>query len=134
MRRHTLEPRPDWQRRVEEVGLTFHTANGVAYWDESACYELTAAQVDELEAATNTLHEQCLAAVEHVIDNRLYGRLAIPPRAVPLIERSWEEEPPSIYGRFDFSYGGEGPPKLLEYNADTPTSLLEASVAQWHWL
>ena len=26
-----------------------------------------------------------------------------------------------------------GPPKLLEYNADTPTSLLEAAVIQWHW-
>jgi glutathionylspermidine synthase len=23
---------------------------------------------------------------------------------------------------------------MLEYNADTPTSLIEASVAQWHWL
>ena len=134
MWRHTLEPREAWQRRVEEVGLAFHTANGVAYWDESAFYELTAAQVDELEAATNALHEQCLEAVQHVIDRKLYGRLAIPPRAVPLIERSWDEEPPSIYGRFDFSYGGEGPPKLLEYNADTPTSLLEASVAQWQWL
>ena len=26
------------------------------------------------------------------------------------------------------------PPKLLEYNADTPTSLLEAAVIQWTWL
>jgi glutathionylspermidine synthase len=26
------------------------------------------------------------------------------------------------------------PPKLLEYNADTPTSLLEAAVVQWYWL
>jgi glutathionylspermidine synthase len=76
----------------------------------------------------------CLEAVQHVIDHRLYDRLAIPPAAVPLIERAWEQEPPSIYGRFDFSYGGEGPPRLLEYNADTPTSLLEVAVAQWFWL
>src|SRR4029077_16603791 len=26
------------------------------------------------------------------------------------------------------------PPKLLEYNADTPTALLEAAVVQWYWL
>jgi glutathionylspermidine synthase len=26
------------------------------------------------------------------------------------------------------------PPKLLEYNADTPTSLLEGAVVQWYWL
>src|SRR5207253_2980546 len=29
---------------------------------------------------------------------------------------------------------GQGDPKLLEYNADTPTALLEASVVQWQWL
>lgn len=28
---------------------------------------------------------------------------------------------------------GETPPKLLEYNADTPTSLFEASIVQWNW-
>jgi glutathionylspermidine synthase len=30
-------------------------------------------------------------------------------------------------------YSGSGPAKLLEYNANTPTSLLEASVIQWYW-
>jgi glutathionylspermidine synthase len=35
---------------------------------------------------------------------------------------------------FDLAYDGSGPPKLLEYNADTPTALVEASVAQWFWL
>jgi glutathionylspermidine synthase len=64
----------------------------------------------------------------------LYNCLGIPPGAVPLIERSWEAEPPSLYGRFDLAYDGDNPPKLLEYNADTPTSLLEAAVVQWYWL
>ena len=41
---------------------------------------------------------------------------------------------PSIYGRFDLRYAGAGStPKLLEYNAQTPTSLVEAAVIQWHW-
>jgi glutathionylspermidine synthase len=53
---------------------------------------------------------------------------------VPLIERSWEKDEPSIYGRFDLAYDGHSPPKMLEYNADTPTALLEASVIQWFWL
>lgn len=54
----------------------------------------------------------------------------------PAIERTWEEDSPSLYGRFDLSYDGEKctPAKLLEYNADTPTALLEAAVIQWHWL
>jgi glutathionylspermidine synthase len=34
----------------------------------------------------------------------------------------------------DLSWDGSGDPRLLEYNADTPTALLEASVIQWYWL
>jgi glutathionylspermidine synthase len=30
-------------------------------------------------------------------------------------------------------YDGCSPPKLLEYNANTPTSLLESAVIQWYW-
>jgi glutathionylspermidine synthase len=107
------------------------------YWDESACYEFTAAEVDTLEAAANAMQEMCLAAAQHVIDHRRYAELAIPAAAVPVIEAAWNAEPPALYGRFDFSWAGaqsSAPPKLLEYNADTPTSLLEAAVVQWHWL
>jgi glutathionylspermidine synthase len=39
-----------------------------------------------------------------------------------------------VYGRFDLRYDGTGPAKMLEYNADTPTSLVESSVVQWFWL
>ena len=35
--------------------------------------------------------------------------------------------------RFDFILAKDGTPKILEFNADTPTSLLEASVIQWQW-
>jgi glutathionylspermidine synthase len=42
---------------------------------------------------------------------------------------------PSVYGRFDLWYAGAGStPKLLEFNAQTPTSLVEAAVIQWHWM
>ena len=50
-----------------------------------------------------------------------------------MIKQAWEDEPPALYGRFDLAYDGEQL-KLLEYNADTPTALLEAAVAQWYWL
>ena len=75
-----------------------------------------------------------MEAAEAVIRDKRYAELAIPPRAVPLIEQSWEADAPSLYGRFDFSYDGTGEPRMLEYNADTPTSLVEAAVAQWFWL
>lgn len=133
MRRISCNPRPDWQKKVESAGLTWHSL-AEPYWNESAYYEFSPAEVDTLEAATNELEKMTLAAAQHVIDNRLYSRMGIPEQAIPLIESSWEAEPPSLYGRFDLSYDGKHPPKLLEYNADTPTSLLEAAVIQWYWL
>src|SRR3954465_339292 len=132
MRRIANAPRTEWQKKVESVGLTWHSLEQ-PYWNESAFYEFTAKQVDALEAATNELEKMTLAAAQHIIDNKLYGRMGIPETAVPLIEASWEAEPPSLYGRFDLAYDGVNPPKLLEYNADTPTSLVEAAVAQWVW-
>jgi glutathionylspermidine synthase len=133
MERRESVPRPGWQARVEKLGLTFHTP-GVPYWDESAFYAFTAAEVDGLDRATAELHARCLDAVQHVIDARRWDDLRIPADAIALVERSWEEELPSIYGRFDLAVDPGGTPKLLEYNADTPTSLLEAAVVQWQWL
>jgi glutathionylspermidine synthase len=133
MKRITISTRADWTARVESVGLAFHSGQ-TPYWNESACYELTMDQAELIEAATNELHGLCLEAVQHVIDEERYTELAIPAHAVPLIRDSWINDHPSIYGRFDLSYDGKGPPKMLEYNADTPTSLLEAAVVQWHWL
>jgi glutathionylspermidine synthase len=127
-------PRTDWQKKVETTGLTWHTSEHHAYWNESAFYEFTAKEVDLLASATNELEEMTRQAAQHVIDNRLYSKMGIPELAVSLIELSWEAEPPSLYGRFDLMYDGCHPPKLLEYNADTPTALLEAAVVQWYWL
>jgi glutathionylspermidine synthase len=133
VRRVESEPRRGWQAKVEELGLTFHTP-GDPYWYESAHYVLSADEVDTLERATNRLHEMCIAAAGHVIEKKRFDDLGIPPFARDLIVRSWEADTPSIYGRFDLAYDGEGPPKLLEYNADTPTALYEAAVVQWKWL
>ena len=134
MKRHISDARPDWQAKVEKVGLTYHTPGGQTYWDESACYQLTAREVDELEKAANDLHMMCIEAAEVVIQQNLFSKLGIPDAAVPWIKKSWDRDDFSLYGRFDFAYDGTRPPKMLEYNADTPTALVEAAVAQWYWL
>jgi glutathionylspermidine synthase len=138
MQRIPVTPRDNWQQKVESVGLTFHTLeNGTPYWDESAAYQFTAAEIDTLEAAGNKLQEMCLAAAQHIIDKKRYAELDIPDFAIEAIEWAWNNEPPALYGRFDLAWAGAqsgSAPKLLEYNADTPTSLLEAAVVQWHWL
>ena len=134
MQRLVITPRDNWQERVEEVGMTYHTMDDETYWDESACYRFSSAEIDTLDLATAELHRLCIEAAEHVIEEELFERLRIPGESVPAIVRSWEMDEPSLYGRFDLAYDGSGAPKLLEYNADTPTALLEASVVQWFWL
>jgi glutathionylspermidine synthase len=133
VRRERIAPRGDWQRKVEDLGFMYHSIDGV-YWDEGACYRFTADEVDTLEAATGELHERCLEAVERIVEKRDFERFRIPPEFHKLVESSWKDEEPSLYGRFDLSWDGSGEPKMLEYNADTPTALLEASVVQWYWL
>ena len=134
MQRLSIEPRPDWQATVESQGLTYHTVDGEPVWNESACYQFSADEIDQLEAAANELHRMCLEAVEHVIADDLLGLVGIPGPFQALIKDSWRRKDPSVYGRFDLLYDGTGAPKLLEYNADTPTALLEAAVVQWYWM
>ena len=133
VQRLQVTPRADWRQKFEALGFSFHSADG-GYWDESACYCFSADEIDTLEAAAEELHRMALAAVKHVIETKRYADLHIAPAQAALIEQSWRANAPSLYGRFDLAYDGSSAPKLLEYNADTPTSLLEAAVAQWHWL
>ncbi|MBP7133899.1 glutathionylspermidine synthase family protein [Patescibacteria group bacterium] len=131
MKRQALEERPDWRKRVVAKGMLYYADGNVPYWRDDAIYTFTAAQIDEIEAATNAIQDMYLKAVEHVLTNGRLRELGIPERMIPLILKSWDEEHPAIYDRFDLCYDGKHPPKLLENNADTPTSLLEAAVIQW---
>ena len=133
MQRENRVPRIDWPQKVEELGFYFHSIDGV-YWDERACYRFTAAEIDTLEAATAELQARALEAVGRVIAKRDYQRFRIPGPFAALIEQSWADGEKSLYGRFDLAWNGHEEPKMLEYNADTPTALLEASVIQWYWL
>jgi glutathionylspermidine synthase len=134
MKRINITPRKNWKESVEKIGFTYHSL-GNSYWTETSAYEFNMETILFIEKATNEIYKMSLEAVQHVIDNKLYDRLKIPSRVIPLIERSWNFEEPSIYGRFDFSYNPANKSlKLLEFNADTPTSLFEGSVVQWYWL
>lgn len=133
MERHTIPPRDNWRAKVESQGLEFHTIQGSLYWDESAYYSFTAADVDEIQDATEELYTLCMEAVEHVIEDDLLDLFEIPAAFHDWVRESWRKREPELYGRFDLVYDGKRPPALLEFNADTPTALLEASVIQWFW-
>jgi len=133
MERLRVTPRDNWREDCEAVGFNYHSMDGV-YWDEAHCYRFNSDEIDELEAATLALHELALVAVEHIVASDRFQQLAIPPAFANYVRASWRAAEPALIGRFDLAYDGLHPPKLLEYNADTPTALLEASVVQWRWL
>jgi glutathionylspermidine synthase len=139
VRREDCPPRPDWDATVRAQGLVYIDTElpdgGVmSYWDETACYALDLAEVLRLEEATEELHRMSVAAAEHVVARDRFADFGIPPWAAEAVRRSLRERPPTLYGRFDLWYDGSWPPKLLEYNADTPTALVEAAITQWYWL
>lgn len=127
MERVSIVERPDWRDKATEYGFNFHTMYGEPYWCEDAYYKLTLAQVEKLEEVTAELHQMCLKVVERVIaSDELMTKFRIPKHTglcppVPLTQQ------PSLYSRLDLAWDGTGEPKLLENNADTPTSLYEAA-------
>jgi glutathionylspermidine synthase len=133
MQRELITPRANWREDCEEIGFTYHSVDGT-YWDESRCYRFSADEIDTLESAARELHARCLDAAAYIVERERYDALAIPAAWRERVATSWTQRAYSLFGRFDLAYDGNGPPKLLEYNADTPTALLEASVAQWRWL
>ena len=134
MKRISISPRYNWKDTAEKQGLIYSTLDdGSPYWDESAYYEFSSKEIDEIERVTYVLHQLYLDAAQHIIDNNLFDKLKIKEPIIQLIKDAWEKEAPALYGRFDLGYDGKNI-KLLEYNADTPTSLIEASIIQWYWL
>ena len=136
MERLRFDPRPDWEATAERLGFTWRHINGEIYWDETAAYAFSMEEVEDgIEAPTAELHGLCLELVKEAVQSeRLMEQLDIPEPMRDYVADSWKRGDPSLYGRFDFAYDGTGPAKLYEYNADTPTALVEASVVQWHWL
>lgn len=134
MERISIQPRNNWQKTVEAQGFGFHSTN-VPYWDESAYYKFEMNHILEIEKATAILWDMCIAAVQFVIDHPQIAteQFGIPEFMIPLIEKTWNEDAPSIYARFDLVVK-DGEIKMLECNADTPTSLFEAGIVQWFWL
>lgn len=138
MQRLSFRERPGWQDRLEAVGFTWHTGSREApfpYWEEDAAYAFSPAEIEVLERRSGELVALALDATAHAIETRRLAELGIPEFLHQAVQASWDRDDPSIYLRLDLAYVGERQePQLLEINAQTPTSLLEAAVCQWQWM
>lgn len=103
MERRLTTPRDHWEHKIAEVGLIFNESSDDPYWQEGAYYEFSAGEIDDLEEATNTLHDLCLRAAAHIIEQDRLPELAIPAPAAAVIKESWRRERTfSLYGPWEW--------------------------------
>jgi glutathionylspermidine synthase len=136
VRRVAIAERRDWRDTATTLGFRFHTIDGDPYWDETAYYAFTLAQIeDDIEEPSAELHGMAMSLVDEIVGNEsMLRQLAIPEPYWEWIAASWRAREPHLYGRMDLAYDGRSPAKLYELNYDTPTALYEAAFFQWVWL
>ncbi|WP_108787072.1 glutathionylspermidine synthase family protein [Erythrobacter sp. Alg231-14] len=142
MERVALPERPNWREKAAEAGFGFHEMYGEPYWLDDAAYVFSLDEIErDIETPAETLHAMCLDIMPDIVaSEEMLTKLAIPAEHHDCVRDSWNDGDRHIYGRFDFAYTGDGHSgdggvaKLLEYNADTPTSIFEGAWFQHNWM
>jgi len=120
-------------RTLEQFGFGWHTDSDQSKYIADELVVVSDREAEAYYEAVNKLYDMYAAAAQHVIDNNLFFDLGIPFNLIDVIKKSWENDVHwHLYGRFDLAGGIDGAPiKLIEFNADTPTSLFETAILQW---
>lgn len=133
---HVEKIKPLTKEFLESIGFYWHTDNDNTSYVADELVLVSNTEVEAYYEAANELYDMFAEAGQYVIDNNLFHELNIPFNLVELIKNSWENDVHwHLYGRFDFAGGIDDKPiKLIEFNADTPTSLYETAIIQWAML
>jgi len=123
---------PD-NKYLEQIGFYWHTDPDQTPYVASEIVEISTDEADAYYEAANELYDMFAEAGDYVIENELFHEIGIPFNLIDAVKMSWDNDVHwHLYGRFDFAGGIDGKPiKLIEFNADTPTSLFETSILQW---
>lgn len=118
---------------LEELGFTWHTDEDGSKYINDALVVISQDEAEAYYEAVNTIYDMYVEGASHVIENELFFDLGIPFNLIEAIKKSWENDVHwHLYGRFDLSGGVDNQPiKLIEFNADTPTGLIETALLQW---
>lgn len=121
---------------LESIGFSWHTDEDDTSYIADEIVQISEEEAQNYYDAANELYDMFAQAGDYVIENNLFHELNIPFNLVELIKKSWEDDVHwHIYSRFDLAGGIDGKPiKLIEFNADTPTSLFETAIIQWAML
>lgn len=121
----------DVETAVRGLGWEWCVEDGCANYVPGEAVVLTEREADALLDAADTLYDMLVQAVPDGLPDAFLNVLGIPENLWPLVRQSWNDERHwHLYGRFDLAQTPEGP-KLLEFNADTATSIPETAVVQW---
>jgi glutathionylspermidine synthase len=139
MLRKNFKKRDDYHEQLDQIGFQYHrvpSGDNEEYWTEGVAYEFTLREIEEIEAVSEELHDMCMETAGAIVESGDYpDAFHLSEDAKALVEHSWKNGDFYVYGRFDLLIEpASGAIKMYEYNADTPTALLEAAVAQWKWL
>ncbi|EAH6868545.1 glutathionylspermidine synthase family protein [Campylobacter lari] len=128
-----LKVNPLEKSYLDQIGFSWHTDNDGSDYLDSNLVCVKESEANAYYEAVNELYDMFVAAAQEVIDNDRFDELGIPFNLVDAIKMSWENDVHwHLYGRFDLAGGLDGKPiKLIEFNADTPTSLFESAILQW---
>lgn len=119
----------------DDSALTWGTCEADEYWNEKGKIDLSQKAEEQLMEASFELHNMALEAVDKIVnDDTLMTLFYINKDLWPAIRESWKIGRVDFQGRFDLAFDGKNPPKLIEYNADTPSLQLESSVLSDDWL
>ncbi len=123
MKRISIQPRQNWEEKIQDVGFLYYKD----YYNEQNAYTFSLDEINKIEKATNEIFDLCIRTVDFIVEENLLQDFKIPSQYHEIIKKSWKEDHISFYGRFDLGYNSNTQEiKLLEFNADTPTSLVEA--------
>ncbi|MBB6612393.1 glutathionylspermidine synthase family protein [Pontibacter sp. Tf4] len=130
--RMRLEPHTgDVETAVRGLGWDWCVEDGCANYVPGEAVVLNETDADALLEAADTLYDMMLQAVPDDLPDAFLNVLGIPQNLWQLVRQSWNDDRHwHLYGRFDLAQTPEGP-KLLEFNADTATSIPETAVVQW---
>jgi glutathionylspermidine synthase len=132
----SIQKRPIFQLPnavFKELGWDYFISGEAEDYLTSEMVVVSDAERETYYETANRLYDRFVNAGEYVLRNNLLDTLGIPANLHELIRLSWEDDRHlHLFGRFDFAGGVDGLPiKLLEFNADTPTSLPETAIIQW---
>ncbi|MEJ8803497.1 glutathionylspermidine synthase family protein [Pontibacter sp. H249] len=121
----------DVETAVRGLGWEWCVEDGCANYVPGEAVVIKEEEAEALLKAADTLYNMMVQIVPEGLPDEFLKILGIPENLWELLRQSWNDDRHwHLYGRFDLVQTPEGP-KLLEFNADTATSIPETAVVQW---